>query len=462
MKYTKNIFLMLSVLIVFGTSCSKKFLTNLNVNPNAADNVPPNVLLSTVEAALGYTQGGDLSRFTSLMTQQTFGFTAQPQQYYTYGFNPGTFDNLWPNLYTSVMENDYTLIHISDAAGDNVYSGISRMLMAYSLQITVDTWGKIPYSQAFQGNVPGGTTTPVYDDDKALYDTITSLINVGTGQLSDPTKAGPLTPGADDVIYGGDAAEWIKFGHAIKARLAIHQSKGDAAMATTALTEIASSFSSNSDNAQYIFGVDQTSANPWYQFGRDRTANITFSTSFLANQLLTLHDPRFPIYIDSANDQNGPDPTGDHYGGLAHYYGSISAPVEFITYDELLFVSAEATLRATGSISDAQVLYQAAIRANMQKLGVAATDATTYIAANGTLPASVDAAIAQVAYQEYLALYLNPEAWTTWRRTASPGITPTIGSAIPRRLLYPQSEINYNPANVPTSTLFSPKVFWDN
>ena len=41
-----------------------------------------------------------------------------------------------------------------------------------------------------------------------------------------------------------------------------------------------------------------------------------------------------------------------------------------------------------------------------------------HIAAHGTLPTtSVGNAIAAVAVQEYIALYLNPEAWTLGRRT---------------------------------------------
>jgi len=99
----------------------------------------------------------------------------------------------------------------------------------------------------------------------------------------------------------------------------------------------------------------------------------------------------------------------------------------------------------------------------MQKLGVAPAAITTYITANGVLPTSANAAIAQVASQEFIALFLNPEAWTLWRRTNSPDLAPTAGNAIPRRLLWPQSEYSYNTANAPTTnTLASPKIFWDN
>src|SRR5258706_5193278 len=153
MKSNKISFLIfISFMILLAGSCKKSFFTNVNINPNVPKQVAPNLILSTAEAALGYTQGGDISRFTSLITQQVFGANSQSQTYYSYGLNPGTFDNLWPDLYTSTIINIDTLKNEADASGYNVYSGISRILMAYTLQVSVDMRGKIPYSQAVKGN----------------------------------------------------------------------------------------------------------------------------------------------------------------------------------------------------------------------------------------------------------------------------------------------------------------------
>ena len=268
MKLSKITSLLVLPALLFTASCKKTFFTNVNNNPNVLPTVAPNLLLPTVEAAMAYTINGDISRYTSLITQQTFGANSQAQQYYQYNFNAGTFENVWGDLYTSVLENNHTLIQISDAGGFNAYSGMSRIIMAYTLQVTVDLWGDVPYSQAFTGNESTQYLHPTYDKDQALYDTIAKLVDDGIAKLG--ADVGPITPAVDDVIYGGDAAKWIKFGHAIKARLAIHQSKGDAAMAATALAEIAQSFTSNADNAQYVFGTDETAANSWYQFYRDR------------------------------------------------------------------------------------------------------------------------------------------------------------------------------------------------
>src|ERR1700753_3103651 len=88
----------LSGLLVI-SSCKKTFFTDVNINPNALNTVPPKLLLPTVEAALGYTQGGDMSRFTSMLVQTVYGANSQSQQDYIYNINPGTFGNLWPDLY---------------------------------------------------------------------------------------------------------------------------------------------------------------------------------------------------------------------------------------------------------------------------------------------------------------------------------------------------------------------------
>lgn len=441
------IYLPMLVLLLFGAvSCKKSFFTDVNNNPNAPapSSIVPANLLPTVEVALAYTQGGDYSRYTSILTQQTTGFSRQASAYNSYIFTSQDFDQLWGNFYTSVMENDKTLMQIADSKGYNWYSGISRLLMAYSLQLVVDAWGPVPYSHAFKGVEQFQAP---YDNDKALYDTVITLVNTGLEQLS-KTDPGGQAPGSEDFIYGGDAEKWIKFGHAIKARIYMHQSKADAAMAALALDEAGKSYTSNADNTQLVFGTSATSGNPWWQFNDQRT-DISFSTGYFADQLVAMKDPRQPILFDKDND-------------LLLYYGNINSPVELITYDEMQFVKAEATLRTSGSISTAQAFYQEGIRANMQKLGVSSADITTYLAAHGTLPGSVEAAIQQNAYQEYIALYLNPEAWNLWRRTNAPALSPAVGNNIPRRLLYPQSEVSYNGANVPKQvTLYNPKVFWD-
>ena len=268
--------------------------------------------------------------------------------------------------------------------------------------------------EAFRGNAVSPNLQPTYDKAQGLYDTIASLINVGTALLQS-ANAGVLTPTTQDVVFGGNAAAWIKFGHAIKARLALHQSKGSTTMAGTVLTEAAQSFTANKDNARYIFGTAQTSANTWYQFYRDRPGDENFTSSTLAADMLADNDPRYGAFdLDSTV---GTTPFS--------YYNKINSPVEFITYDELLFASAEATLRSGGTVAAAQALYQAGITANAAKFGVPQICESPFPIwlHNGTLPASSDCGYhgdrVEISGGVCRPEHLNPEAWVLWRRTGA-------------------------------------------
>ncbi len=453
MKKLKYIIPIIALALML-SSCKKDFFTKVNENPNAPPTMVPYALLSSVEGALGFTQGSTHSLISSMLTQQTDGYSRQAYAYNQYVFTSQDFDDQWSNWYTSVMENDKKLMDLADGKKYNQYSGVARILMAYSLQIVVDNWGSVPFSNALQGDA--GVLHPTYDSDVKLYQTIGTLCDDAITFLNN-TDAGLLTPSqnGEDRIYSGDPAQWIKFAHAIKARLAIHQSKGNAAMAASALTEIGMSFTSNSDNAKYPFSASETSANPMYQYNENR-ADIDFTSSTMANMMAANTDPRYNVMLDSTfSDVNGV--------GLGAAYGDASAPTLLITNEELQYISAEATLRSTGNFAAAQVFFTAGIQASMDRLGVAAVDAAAYIVAHGTLPVtSVSDAIAAVSYEEWISLYLHPEAFTLWRRTNAPALTPTVGSQIPRRLLIPQSEYTYNASNVPATTLFTPKLFWDN
>src|SRR5258708_2140186 len=145
MKQTSIIFLSGLTVMTMLSSCKKSFFTDVNQNPNVVAAVTPPLLLSTTEAALGYTFGGDVSRFSSYFDQQVFGKSQQSETIYQYGVNAGNFDNLWPDLYTSIVENNATLMQLSDQGNYHAYSGISRLITAYTFQVAVDMWGKLPY-----------------------------------------------------------------------------------------------------------------------------------------------------------------------------------------------------------------------------------------------------------------------------------------------------------------------------
>lgn len=75
----------------------------------------------------------------------------------------------------------------------------------------------------------------------------------------------------------------------------------------------------------------------------------------------------------------------------------------------------------------------------------------------------------KILYQKYLAenTLASTEAWDDYRRTAQPKFMVSLQSASPRadklatRLLYPQTEVSTNNANIPTGITQFTKLFWD-
>ena len=403
------------VLLLSSVSCSKDFYTNANVNPNSPSAVPSSTLLTGVEVSLAYTQGGAASQFTSLFMQQTVGAQRQAQAYYDYILTPADPEYLWDQMYTDVMENDYTLLNQAQAAGQNEYYGIANILMAYSLQVTIDMWGNEPYSAAFKG---ASNIQPTYDNGSTIYSNILTLLNTGITSLKNSNK-GSLYPTADDVMFGGSETEWIAFAEAIEARIYIHQCKhGNASLEQNAIAAVDSAISNGFVNAEVVFGATNSNSNPWYQFNNQRGGYIAFTGSSMLDTMIANTDPRVDIFVDTAAAAQT----------LGNYYGSSTSPVEFITTEELYFIAAEANLRLGNAVA-AQTAYTAALNANMNKLAVAPAAITSYEAGSqGTLPVSQASA----------------------------------GPEIVRRMIYPNTEVTLN-SNCPAGvTMFLPQIFWDN
>jgi len=448
--------------VAFTTSCSKDF-GDVNDNPNEPSEVPVNIILPSAQASLAYTFGGDIARYNSVFTQNVTGAYRQFFAYNQYVFTEDDFNNLWNNMYAGNMADLNRIIQIANAKDGsyNAYRGIAKIMMAYSLSTMTDLYGDVPYRQAFQGNL---NPTPAYDSQSDIYTVILpGLISEGIADL-DNTGDDILSPGTDDLIFGGNTDAWKRFANGLSVRLAIHTTKKDATAAAQAALAIINSnnaLTSNDDNVAFKFG--STYQSPWFQY-IDQRADISYSTldyyygigCFHTDTLQALNDPRFGKMIDVNGDYYAP-------GFPSAYYMADDAAVAFFTYHEQKFIEAEAKL-ITGDDAGAQAALSEAVSANMALLGVDAADDAAYQAANVVWGGSNSDKLNLIIFQKYLANYLQPESWNDWRRTGQPNLQPNAGavSAIPRRYIYPTNERQNNPNAVNVgSSLQSPRLWWD-
>jgi hypothetical protein len=429
--------------IILIGSCRKSFFYDgINNDPNqvSKSQLTPSVLLNGAELSIGYTVGGDISRYTSVLDQYVQGAVRQFSSYNKYIFSAQDFDNVWANVYEQGLNNLNTLRSIADANGYGFYSGISRVLLAYEFGLATDLWGDIPRTQALRGTE--GILQPVYDKQQDIYPYLQATLDSAITFLSG--NAGGNIPGADDFIYNGNVSSWKAFANSLKARYYLHLSKVDPSYADKVLGIIANGISSSAKNAVVPFFDNETQANPWYQYLRDR-GDISYIGSYFNQQLKSLSDPRADAYIDQSNDV----PTGIIAGR--------AAPVTLLSYTEALFMKAEAL--SAKNDPGAVAAYNAAVQSAFNDAGVAMP--VGYLVSNGLTGTDHPSRLPQIIQQKYFALFTQPEAYNDWRRTGYPSLAPNVGTSIPRRFLYPQAELSYNKANVPSGlTLFS-KVWWD-
>ncbi len=459
---------------------------DVNDDPNRANTVSSDALLSPIQVSTADAHY-QLGQYTSLFSQQLAAYTSGPQiadRHIDVRVNTA-----WNTIYLHNLNNLHLLVQQAANEGSSYYVGISKVLQALNLGLLTDTWGDVPFSNAFQGPAE---LTPQYDTQEQLYTTIQTLLDEAIVELQKPNST--LKPAADDLIYGGSTAKWIKAANALKARYTIHlvEKQGTSA-ANAALGYVAKAFSSNADDMQVIF--NDRNLNPWNRniaIGTT-TGNFIVAPSQTLINLLNgtaipgLVDPRLPLLADRgtsvapyAGYRNGAGTGGNTNITANTFYAKPASPLLMVTYSEMKFIEAEArfianggTASSTGSTEEAYQAYLAGIRSHMDKLGVAATDREAYLSNPRVAVGAANLTLSLIMKEKLIALYLNPEAWVDVRRyDYSPDIYP--GMALPaehnpalngqfiRRVLYPESEAARNADEVAKATKgLAERMWWD-
>jgi Starch-binding associating with outer membrane len=435
----------LIILLALGSSSCEQYFGDVNVDPNAPLDASPAALLGTVETRLVYTAGGELSRFSSIFTQQIDGIARQFEIYKNYGILPGDINPLWNSLYAGILADIQLLRNKADANNYNLYGGISRALQAHTLMLIADYFGDAPYSEALVAN----NLQPKFDTQAQLYTTIFALLSEARTKLA--ASPGALVPTTTDFIYGGSAAKWTKYCNVLAARAYLHLGKLDASNYSKSLAELAKgSFASSADDARFIFGGGGAGVgdSPWAQFNVQRAGDVAPSKSH-KTLLTTLNDPRAATYSVGMN--------------ATHPIFTPTQAVGILTFTEQKFMEAECYLKlATPDTAKARLSMLSGIQSSFVEAKVVnpATVYDAYIAQSAVNPQGSPVTLQGVMTQKYLALYADPEVFTDWRRTGFPVLTPTTGNTIPRRLVYPQSEFDLNSNTPKNGTLFT-RVGWD-
>lgn len=207
----------------------------------------------------------------------------------------------------SAREVSYLLDNM-DPAEAAKYQYIKHMfspILVYLGMFDTDMYGDMPYTEAVMARYTNPMLlTPKFDTMEELYtiwyDQLVEAVNV----LSNPvtvngTQITQTALGAQDFVYGGNAAKWAKFANSLKLKLAVrllHQNKAKAlAIAKEAAANPAGLMTSLNDDFVYNKGSQE------YHFGDD--VNPGAPSKQLVDLMINSRDPRVRFFYQK-NDFN--------------------------------------------------------------------------------------------------------------------------------------------------------------
>jgi hypothetical protein len=395
-------------------------------------------------------------------------------------------DNHWQSIYRDVLRDlkearkvlateTYTgsAQEITDQELVRVNKGhVIDILTAYGYSVLVDTFGDVPYTESLDiENHP----LPKYDDAETIYKDLITKLNVA----SDGLNTGYGSFGNQDLIFGGDTAQWRTFANSLRLKMAINLDDIDHTYATTqALAAVTDGvITSNSDNASLAYLAAQPNTNPIYvdvvASGRDDFV----PTATIVEQMNGLNDPRRAMFFTLIGGiyEGGVPGDSNNFSNFSHIGTMILEPTFeglIMDYTEVEFLLAEAVERgiAVGGTADSH--YNAAITASMSYWGVSGAAISTYLAQSTVNYATATGTWKQkIGEQAYIALYNRGfECWTSFRRLDFPTLLAPPDaeeSEVPTRLTYPAREETLNATNVENASTaiggntLTTKLFWD-
>ncbi|MBN1132755.1 MAG: SusD/RagB family nutrient-binding outer membrane lipoprotein [Bacteroidales bacterium] len=468
-KFISNISLLLILLTVF--SCSDDIMDEIDTDPNNPTDVPIQMLMPGVTVGTPYwVTGTTLAWFSSVFVEQTAGAHGQMRDAdRRANINSQLSENSWAfYIYPSLLPDLKIIIEKGSEGGTEegkwAHVGIAKILMAYTMLVSTDTWGRIPYTEALLGNE---NRKPAYDTQESIYNAMFDMLDEA---IDDLQKESFAYPGTEDLIFEGDLDRWIKTAYSLKARYCNRLSKRDATgSAADALAAAANGFESLEDDFSFVNWADDPGhENTWYQEENERKHHAISATFY--DILESMNDPRIPLFCTMINDQYVPAPNGTAlqdqagqvYSRISNQVIYATAPLPIMTYAELKFIEAECHLRKASPDPDAALAaYEDGLNAALEQAGVSQGDINTFKNQEQVLPPdAADLTLEMIYAQKYIALwpYGSVEAYAEWRRTGYPEMNNPFET--PRRFPYPQNEISGNGENVPDVTPYN-GVWWD-
>jgi hypothetical protein len=517
------ILLLSGATILAGSSC-KKYL-NVNTNPNSATSVSAYQVIdeAIVYAAANRETYNDMGDYIGGYAGNAGGYGGFGSAW-TYDYATSDYAGNWQVSYSMLENVQYVITATATDPTQTNYNAMAKIIGAYEFEELVDTYNDIPYAQALQGvtylTPKFDSASAVYQAiANSLDSAILEINNAGSSAVYS-TGADPLFGG--DMTMWKQFANTIKLRLIVHASSVMTFTNttfsSDGFLTTDAIVNPGYAQSSGKTNPAWgdwvVSYTGSAGDRAWvpsaFIFGFYNGVKLNDSW----RGALIYHDfPGTPIgqLGITIGTPSAPGLCGAWYSGLdtssstslGNAFGVMKDPsmgMPLFSAAESYFLQAEAYERGlvTSGLTDVQA-FQAGLLASFTYLEedktltlgagyTPATDVASYLAANPTsylvnysLATTPAQKLEAIITQKYLAnnMINSAEGWNEFRRTGYPvcGPTPlgnpygsfastqsqaTSAYKLPTRVLYPNTEFEYNDANVPQGiSAWGSKIFYD-
>ncbi len=388
------------------------------VDPNRPTTASPNLLFVGVQTAMASFYGSDLSRLSAMFVQQAIGLTSQYIPIYEYGITENTTNGQQNMFYIQGGLVDVRRLQAQvRELGDSNYLGIAQVQEALMMSLEADVYGDIVYREALQGGNPN------LDPQMQVYGDLQLLLDTAISNLNNTTAPANSSPGAADLVYGGDRLKWRALAYSLKARIYMNMAEVNPAAYELARVAALSGIRDPDDDYVSIYSGNGGEANLLFQFIVEQRAGQIGVNQFFFN--LIENHPRYADFLEGGS-------TDFTYSSTE--FAAKTSPQPIMTADETILISAETEWRRN-------------------QYPNARTFLDEYGALHG-IPAVPAGLVGQpllnrILTEKYIALFHQIQAWSDYKRTCFPNLVPvTTGMDVPARLFYDANERSTNP-NIP-------------
>lgn len=485
--------------ILLTAGCTKDF-EKLNTPPTSVTDVDAGLLLSKVQKDAAMVEGNERANieFGSWIQHWAGGQVAPVSRY----IQQPT-DGVWASHY-ALLRNLMQIRTQSLKGMESNPAGRSKLAIAKIMEVTVwqrltDLFGDVPSSETSE-DASNVNTKPVYDTQEAIYTRLIADLDNAMAQLN-PADA---SYGNADFYFKGDVAKWKRFANSLKLRLGMRIRFAAPQLAEKTVREAMAQplLTGNADNAAIptYNNAQTTNAHPVLQQFIGGSPDLRYLADALVRTLKTKNDPRLPmIAAPTVNSVKAgtPDYRGmgvaltdaqllaiikDDYSTAStttYFNRTLSTPIPcyVFTYADVCFFKAEAALLGWGATAaNAETFFKDGVKAAMalQPYNITTIPPAYEAAELSFAGLTAEQQLEKIMTQKWILLFgRDYEAFTEWRRTGYPVLTPggnqgSTNGTIPRRAVYSSLEMllngnNYQDAvnRLTQGDSYVSRVWWD-